>query len=265
MSDELNIYPEITERIRVLIDENIPVLLMGHAGLGKSYTARIAVNDLPCVSLNLSRQNDLIDLLGQYVLLTEEDKNGNKISVTKWKDGKVTDAAKNGKVLILEELSMADQNILAALHGLFEVPQKLTTLEGDIDVSPNFRVICTCNPSWCDYEGVSELNYALEDRFASINFGFPEKEKLEKYLEPYAPNFEKTEIKMDSFYELVNELYEKYPENIPFYMSLRGIKTFARLLEYFSVRECFDIAYLNKIDPDERQAVIDIIDNYIPF
>ena len=258
-----NIYPEETEKIReIAIEMNIPMMLIGEAGLGKSQTAVFATADLPYSTINLSKQHDLIDLLGQYVLEKDEE---NKRSYFVWKDGKVTRAAKEGRILILEELTMSDPTVLSALHGLFEKPPKLDTLDGEVEIHERFRIITTANPSWTNYEGVCDLNFAFEDRFAHMLFDFPTKEKFLEFINPYLENYEKADINVDAFYSVCDKLFRMYPEKGSHYMSLRGIEFFSKLLEKFDVKESFNIALLNKAGPKDRKKLRDVVDNYIPL
>ncbi len=257
----MNIYPEKTDLIKhIAIDENMPTLLVGEAGLGKSYTAVLAAQsaERDCRTVNLSKQSDLVDLLGQFIL----EKDGEN-SVFKWVDGVITQAAQEGKVLILEELTMADGTILAALHGLFEKKPKLYTTNGDVKIHPDFRVIGTSNPSWTNYNGVSELNYAFEDRFVHILFDFPQRQTIEKFLEPFERNIEKRDIDIDDIYDVAKRLFELYPRNVPNFLSLRGLEFFSKLLGTYNVKQSFELAILNKMEKEERSKVVDIIDNYI--
>lgn len=252
------IYKENIEKIQKLVDMNIPVLLIGEAGMGKSFSAVQAMKEAgrPYTSINLSKQHDLVDLLGQYVLKDGE---------TVWVDQKVTQAAKEGKTLILEELTMAEPTILAALHGLIEIPAKLHTLEGDIDIHPNFRVIGTANPSWTNYQGVSDLNYAFEDRFAHIVFDFPNNEDFQTLLRPYDATVKEKDFTLEHLYRMSSELFGMYPERSEYYISLRGAQFFCQLLSNgYEIREAMEIAFINKVRPSEKNSILDIIDKYIP-
>lgn len=266
LNEELNIYPKETELIRkIAIEKNIPTLLVGEAGLGKSMTATYAVQDLEYTSINLSKQHDLVDLIGQYVLEKEIDKDGNQITSFIFKHGKITDAAETGKKLILEELTMAEPTVLSAIHGLIETPPKLHTIRGDVEIHEDFGVIGTANPSWTNYQGVTDLNYAFEDRWASVLFGFPSMDKIEMFLEPHVEAMAKQDIMVEDLYDAAAKLFELYPNKITYYMSLRGIKFFAVFLEDYDIMTSLEMSFLNKVEPDQRKEIKDIIDNFIPL
>jgi MoxR-like ATPase len=258
----VNMYVTETKKIKRLVEANIPTLIIGQAGMGKSFTLKKAVESmgLEYTAMNLSKQNDLVDLLGQFVLI--DDKDGN--SITKWIEGPVTERAMNGGVLILEELTMGEPTILAALHGLFEENPTLMTLgNGKVEVHPDFRVCASANPSWTNYNGVSDLNYALEDRFAHVEFAFPSETAFYNYMKPFDAIFKKKSVKMESFYKMCKKLFEMYPDGVDGYLSLRGMKVFGKMLEFYKPKDALDIALLNRFSPSDRKRIGDIIDNQI--
>jgi nitric oxide reductase NorQ protein len=258
MSSEI-IYQDNINKIKKLLDINIATLLIGEAGMGKSFSSVEACKQAnrPYTTINLSKQHDLVDLLGQYILKGNE---------TIWVNQKVTNAVEQGKVLILEELTMAEPTILAALHGLIEQPPKLHTLNGDVEIHPDFRVIGTANPAWTNYMGVSDLNYAFQDRFAHIIFGFPNKKDFKTFIMPYEVVLGQHDINVGTLYKATHELFDMYPEQNSYYMSLRGLKFFCQLLECdYNKKEAMEISFINKINPEEKESILDIIDKYIPI
>ena len=50
-----------------------------------------------------------------------------------------------------------------------------------------------------------------------------------------------------------------------YYMSLRGIKSFATLLEDFPRRTALEISFFNKLDPETRGKIKDLADGFIPM
>ena len=257
MAEEI-MYKNKINQIKRLVKKGIPIMAIGEAGMGKSFSSIEACKqmDIEYESINLSKQHDLVDLLGQYIM-----KDGETI----WVDQKVTKRAQEGGVLILEELTMAEPTILAALHGLIENPPKLHTLEGDIEVSEDFRIIGTANPSWTNYAGVSQLNYAFEDRFAEIIFDFPGKKDFEILLKPYTGILEEKDITTRQLHEMGKALFSMYPSENDYYISLRGFKFFCELLDVYSPQESMALAFINKVHPKQRNGIIDTIDTFLPM
>lgn len=251
-------YKDKLSKIQNVVKKNIPLLLIGEAGMGKSYTARLALEamDKDYMSINLSRQSDLVDIVGQYTLDGEK---------TVWKPQPASICASEGKAFIMEELTMADPTILAALHGLMEIPAKLHTLNGPVDVHPDYRTIATANPAWTNYSGVSELNYAFEDRFAEVIFDFPSRKDFDIFLNPYQEILEAKDISNRQLFDIGSSLFSMYPDETQYYMSLRGFMFFCELLDTYSVQESMEMAFINKVHPEERSGIIDNIDSILPM
>lgn len=251
-------YKDKIQKIQKIVKKNIPLLLIGEAGMGKSFSARLALEQMkkPFMSINLSRQSDLVDIVGQYTLKGDE---------TVWKPQPASICASEGKAFIMEELTMADPTILAALHGLMETPAKLHTLNGPVDVHEDYRTIATANPAWTNYSGVSELNYAFEDRFAEVIFDFPNKRDFEIFLNPYARVLEDNDISPKQLYDIGHSLFSMYPDESQYYMSLRGFEFFCKLLDTYNIQESMEMAFINKVHPEERAGIIDNIDSILPM
>ncbi|KAL7671913.1 hypothetical protein ACOME3_006815 [Neoechinorhynchus agilis] len=91
-----------------------PILLEGVPGIGKTYLPRIIAqaNHAKIIRLNLSEQTDICDLFGVEV---PDGKSG-----FHWRDGALLKAIRTSSWLILDELNLANQNILEALNGCFD-------------------------------------------------------------------------------------------------------------------------------------------------
>ncbi|KAG8936254.1 hypothetical protein FRC02_003546 [Tulasnella sp. 418] len=91
-----------------------------------------------------------------------------------WRDGPLVDAMRNGDVLLLDEISLADDSVLERLNSVLEPSRTLILAEKggwDLDAvrvvaSPSFKLIATMNPGG-DY-GKKELSPALRNRFTEI-------------------------------------------------------------------------------------------------
>lgn len=251
-------YADKVSKIAKLAEKNIPTLLIGEAGMGKSFTARVALDGInkEYMSINLSRQTDTCDIIGQYTLKNDE---------TVWVDQPASICAKKGIAFIMEELTMADPTILAALHGLIEDNPKLHTLNGPVEVAEGFHAIGTANPAWTNYSGVSELNYAFEDRFAEIVFDFPSESDFKLFLKPHAKTLEDNDVTAHQLYRMGSTLFSMYPDSNSYYMSLRGFNFFCQLLDAYSVQESIEIAFINKVHPNERGGIMETIDAFLPL
>ena len=90
-----------------------------------------------------------------------------------WQDGALVTAMKNGDILLIDEISLAEDAVLERLNSVLEPGRTLFLAErgGDnqdnvIVAHPRFRVVATMNPGG-DF-GKKELSPALRNRFTEI-------------------------------------------------------------------------------------------------
>ena len=89
----------------------------------------------------------------------------------RFQEGIVPQAMRKGGWVLLDEMNLAEPQILERLNPVLECPPSLLLTEGDgawlgqggIPVHPGFRVFAAMNPS--DYAGRSNLSPAFKDRF----------------------------------------------------------------------------------------------------
>ena len=155
--------PNIKEILEKAIQLDLPVLMIGETGTGKSsYVKKLAAttgNTL--IRSNLTGQTGVDQLVGRYLA---NDKG------TYWIDGVLIQAMKNGWWIVLDEINMALPEVLSKLHSLLDDDRKiiLDEKEGEvIEPHPNFRFFATMNPS-DEYAGTKELNKAFISRFPII-------------------------------------------------------------------------------------------------
>lgn len=94
--------------------------------------------------------------------------------IFEWYDGPLVDAMKAGDVLLLDEISLADDSVLERLNSVLEPARTVVLAEkgGDnveesvVQAALDFRLIATMNPGG-DY-GKKELSPALRNRFTEI-------------------------------------------------------------------------------------------------
>lgn len=107
--------------------------------------------------------------------------------------GAAARAYKNGKILLLEEVDMANADILASLHRIMEVNQGYMVLnvgeEEIIEKNPNFCVVATANTIGTGedtfmYAGTKPLNQAFMNRFSlTVRMDYLPPDKEQKVLE----------------------------------------------------------------------------------
>lgn len=158
------------EEAKTLIKENIPVLLTGEKGSGKTTMAKQIAEELGLkfFSVSLTRQTTLSYLLGFM--------NVNGVYIPSLLRG----AVEHGGMYLLDELDAGDPNVLLSLNtienGFVSFP------DGIIECHENFRLVATSNPQdeHSHYTGRAKLDGATLDRFDIIEV--PRDEMLEKTL-----------------------------------------------------------------------------------
>ena len=166
------------------LENKEPVLLVGDTGCGKTTICQLLAQsiDQNLFTVNCNMNSDASDFIGSLRPVrnhessdidTDESLESMAASLFKWQDGPVTQAAKTGGILLLDEISLADDSVLERLNSLFEEKRTLLIAENTqdnkidvIDVHDEFRVVATMNPSG-DY-GKKELSIALRNRFTEI-------------------------------------------------------------------------------------------------
>lgn len=89
--------------------------------------------------------------------------------IFEWYDGILINAMKTGGLLLIDEISLANDSVLERLNSVFEHGRTLTLSEKDgssLIAAPGFNVVATMNPSG-DF-GKKELSPALRNRMTEI-------------------------------------------------------------------------------------------------
>lgn len=155
--------------VKTLVEANIPVLLCGGKGSGKTTIAMDVANalGLPLYSVTMTRQTTLGMLLG-FINVT-----GQYIPSDIYK------AAVGGGLVLLDEINGGDPNVLLCLNtienGYMSFPE-----HGIVQLHKDFRLIATQNPNDSAYTGRSVLDASTLDRFDEIDVSLDE--NLEKSL-----------------------------------------------------------------------------------
>lgn len=254
---------DLAEKILKGAEKNMPVLLVGPTGSGKTATVKWLSyktnNSYRRVQLNGSTGVDTF--IGKWLL----EKDG-----TVWVDGVLTDAMRHGHWLLLDELNAALPEILFVLHSVMDDDKRLILDDKDgelVTAHPDFRIFATMNPSE-GYAGTKELNRALFDRFPiTINVGYPNTELEEKIifnhsdLDFNSPKHTKLVDRMIEFAHISREKYDN--DELLYPVSTRQLINWAKLITYFGVKTAAKITVLSKADDEiEREKLKAEIDKF---
>jgi MoxR-like ATPase len=174
-----------------------PCLMEGETSTSKTSTVLYIASLLrqPVVRINLNGQTDTGELVGRYVPRSQEsgvrgqesaDSPGSSLtsdsrpltpaSQWRWQDGPVVMALKRGWWVLLDEVNLAEPQILERLNSVLERDPMLVLTEHDHSaygpggrpVHADFRVFATMNPA--EYSGRSVLSPAYRDRWRAHRF-----------------------------------------------------------------------------------------------
>ena len=121
------------------------------------------------VRVHLSGHTDTGELVGRYVPST---RSGSNSPAWEFAEGYIPKALREGWWVILDEVNLAESQVLERLNPVLEMPPTLVLTEhdgrrfgpnGDTPVSENFRIFGTMNPS--EYAGRATLSPAFRDRW----------------------------------------------------------------------------------------------------
>lgn len=155
---------------------NEPCLLEGETATSKTSIILFLAHLIqqPVTRINLNGQTDTGELIGRYVPNDSEDSNAQWV----WENGEIIKAMKYGWWVILDEVNLAEPQILERLNSLLEKTPTLKATEtspaieyggssGEL-VHPSFRIFATMNPA--EYSGRIALSPAYKDRWTGYSY-----------------------------------------------------------------------------------------------
>jgi midasin (ATPase involved in ribosome maturation) len=235
--------------LRKGIELNLPVLLVGETGVGKTSYIRSLAKErgVELIRLNLTGQTGVDEILGKWLANS---------SGMYWIDGLLINAMKEGKWIVFDEINMALPEILSVLHSLLDDDRKIVLKEHEgekVTCHENFRFFATMNPS-DEYSGTKELNKAFLSRFPIIN-------NIDYSTEESQIIADRTGMKIehaDKIVLIAKDIRDlKSKEKISYTCSTRDILAFSNLIvNGFSIAEAFDLSIVNKVVSQEERTII---------
>lgn len=245
------------ENIALGIRENLPVLLIGDTGTGKTSFVRhlASLTGNAFRRLNLNGSTTVEELNGHY---TADD----KAVGLRWIDGILPEAMKNGYWLCLDELNAALPEILFVLQSVLDDDKFLVLPEHENEVikpHPNFRIFATMNPS-LEYAGTKDLNKALLSRFTIVlqtEYADPAREI--EIIKTHAPHIDDKQATL--MVRVAEEIRKgKASNSISFTCSTRELINWAKLTQFMPIKQSAELALLNKVElPTDKKTVEDIL------
>lgn len=246
-------YGRLLEHIAVAVRERIPVLLIGETGTGKTslvrYLAHLTRHGFR--RANHNGATTVEDIVGKILV----NKDG-----TYWVDGVLTDAMRKGHWYLADEMNASSADINFVYHSLLDDDGYIVLPENNGEIvrpHPEFRFFGAINPS-SDYTGTKEMNRALLSRFAVVRTDFPPPKTEVKIIA------ERTGIKSTDAERMVRfavEVRENHAKGkFQFVLSTRDLIQWAMWYKvYGKFITSAELAFLNKVSPDDFDAVKDLV------
>lgn len=247
------------EKIAYAVGKNLPVLLIGETGVGKTLAVRYLAwktnNGLRRVNLNGATTVD--EFLGK-LLINEQG--------TYWVNGVLVDAMLSGDWILLDEINACLPEIAFSLHSLLDDDRMVVLMEYDgriVRPHPNFRLFASMNPSEEGrYGGTKMLNEALLDRFPVVirmDYLLAE-EEIEAVIAQSGNHDREVVTRMVHVARDVREAIHN--EKVFGSFSTRRVIDWARMAIQFDVHESARYTVLSKLSKIDAEVVEDIIDLY---
>ena len=243
---------DILKTLAIGIRDNMPVLLIGESGTGKTsairYLANETNNGLRRVNLNGGTTAD--ELVGRLLI---NDKG------TYWVDGVLTEAMRKGEWIVLDEINAALPEVLFVLQSVLDDDGYLVLTEKDdkeiVHKHTDFRIFATCNPP--EYAGTKEMNKALLSRFAiCINADFPPAAKELEIIENRLGNAISSSEMAIKLVGLAGETRKaKELGTTDYAINTRDVLNILALTKEMEPIEALSLAFSNKLDTADNKAL----------
>lgn len=243
---------EAKKLLGVAVEDNLPVLLVGDTGTGKTSLIRevAALYNKPYTRFSITGETTVDDFVGKYIL-----KNGETI----WQDGILLTAVKQGHYLVVDEVNAALPEILFVLHSLLDDDRYVIVPQKDNEtVKPHkdFRFFATMNPV-DEYAGTKELNKAFQSRFAMIiQVNYPGRKIEVEVLT------ERTGITRQIAQKMVDVAIgirrAKQEEKVFYTLSTRDLLYWGKLHDKLGIHPAFIVTIRNKGGTDDIPVIEDL-------
>ena len=148
----------------------LAVLLKGPTGCGKTRFVEHMAWRLGRPLITVACHDDLTasDLVGRFLINHEG---------TRWVDGPLTRAVREGALCYLDEVVEARQDTVVVLHPLTDHRRQLPLDKTgeSVEAAPGFQLVVSYNPGY--QRLLKDLKPSTRQRFVALDFGFPPPER----------------------------------------------------------------------------------------
>ena len=247
------------ERISWAVSRNLPVLLIGETGVGKTlsirHLAHMTRNGFRRVNLNGMTTVD--EFVGK-LMINEKG--------TYWVNGILIDAMEAGDWLLIDEINACLPEIAFCLHSLLDDDRMIVLTEFDgriVRPHPDFRIFASMNPHENRrYGGTKPLNEALLDRFpVTLQMEYlPFDVEVEVTMHQSGNEDQRLVERMVRVAHDVREAMQN--EKVFSTFSTRRLIDWARMAAEFDPMEAAASTIFSKVNPFDAKVIEDILDNH---
>ncbi|MBL9140106.1 MAG: CbbQ/NirQ/NorQ/GpvN family protein [Verrucomicrobiales bacterium] len=147
-------------------ESHLPLMIKGPTGCGKTRFIQHMAERLgrQLITVSCNEDTSATDLLGRHLLVGGE---------TRWVDGPVTRAVRQGAFLYLDEIAEARPDALVVIHSLSDHRREvfLDRTGEFLAAPPEFMLIVSYNPGY--QRSMRELKPSTRQRFVALSFEYP--------------------------------------------------------------------------------------------
>lgn len=151
-------------------ESKLPLMIKGPTGCGKTRFIQHMAERLGrhLITVSCNEDTSATDLLGRHLLVGGE---------TRWVDGPVTRAVREGALLYLDEIAEARPDALVVIHSLSDHRREifLDRTGESLAAPPEFMLIVSYNPGY--QRSMRELKPSTRQRFVALGFEYPSEEQ----------------------------------------------------------------------------------------
>lgn len=246
---------ETLNNIAYAVGENMPCLLIGETGVGKTSAIRhiAAKTNHGLRRVNVNGSMTAEDFVGQLLV---------NASGTYWKDGVLTECMRNGYWLVIDEINAASAEILFVLHSLLDDDHYIVLTEHPdreiVRPHADFRIFATMNPPE-RYAGTKEMNKALLSRFpVTLTVEVPPEEVEYGILSHAASELDVKKLtQLRQFTEEIRAAYQK--EEMDVFMSPRDTAHIVRVFKHTkSLEDAVRMTLVPRGTKAEQKSIVDM-------
>jgi nitric oxide reductase NorQ protein len=234
----------------------LPVLLKGPTGCGKTRFIQNMAQELDRPLITVACHEDLTagDLVGRFLLESSE---------TKWQDGPLTRAVREGAICYLDEIVEARADTTVVIHPLADHRRELNIerLGERLLAPPEFMLVLSYNPG---YQSVlKDLKPSTRQRMVAIELTYPSPEVERRILEIEAGVDAEVADRLVRLGQAIRKLDH---EGLPEVASTRALVSTAMLFKSgLSLREASEASIARALtdDPIATRQLLEMVQAFV--